>query len=131
MNADVPHYDITYPTISVCSLKSYDETMVKEVAALLTKSNNEHLENVLKVITTLYYTSIKSLNTSSSVSNFLEKQDFRELAFKMKIPCENVFNYCYFKSKKINCCENFYPVYSEIGLCYSFNPKYYGTPRNE
>ncbi|CAO1377745.1 unnamed protein product [Diamesa serratosioi] len=131
MNADVPHYEITYPTISVCPIKAFDGIVVKEVAALLTKTENEDLENVLKTIPGLSYTSIKTLNISFSVSKLLQNQDLRELAFKMKIPCESVFESCSFKSNEINCCDNFYPVYSEIGLCYAFNAKYYGTPRNE
>lgn len=131
MNADVPHYEITYPTISVCPVKSYDGTVVKDVADNLTTSDNTNLESVLKEIPGLSYTSFKTLNVSYDVSELLEKQDLRELAFKLKIPCKSVFETCRFKSKEINCCENFYPVYSEVGLCYAFNAKYYGTPRNE
>lgn len=131
MNADVPHYEIIYPTISVCPAKSFDGTVVKDVAAQLTTSDNYEFESVLKAIPGLSYSSIKTLNISYDVSKLLEKQDLRELAFKLKIPCESIFKTCYFKTKEINCCENFYPVYSEVGLCYAFNAKYYGTPRNE
>lgn len=131
MNADVPHYEITYPTISVCPLKSYDGTVVKDFADELTTSNSKDLESVLKAIPGLSYSSLKFLNISYNVSKLLEKQDLREIAFKLKVPCESIFKTCHFKTKEINCCEHFYPVYSEVGLCYAFNPKYYGTPRNE
>lgn len=40
------------------------------------------------------------------------------------ILCNETFDVCKYRDDEIKCCEHFFPVYSEHGLCYSFNPRF-------
>lgn len=40
------------------------------------------------------------------------------------IYCNETFDVCKYRDEEIRCCEHFFPVYSEHGLCFSFNPRY-------
>ncbi|XP_057661229.1 pickpocket protein 28-like [Diorhabda carinulata] len=39
--------------------------------------------------------------------------------------CEDIFDTCHWKSTTYNCCDIFYPVFTENGFCYTFNSKHY------
>lgn len=38
--------------------------------------------------------------------------------------CNDTFDTCKYRDEEIKCCEHFYPIYSEHGFCYAFNPRY-------
>lgn len=55
----------------------------------------------------------------------------RQLAFTVGLKCEDLLEICKYKDEEIPCCEYFYAVYSEHGLCYSFNPRYLSKQDDE
>jgi hypothetical protein len=61
----------------------------------------------------------------------MRDKNLRQLAFQVGIKCDELLEICKYKDEEITCCEYFMPLYSEHGLCYSFNSRYYSTPENE
>lgn len=90
---------------------------------------------VLKSLTKLTYDTLGSAYEASlNISDELDinkQNNLRQLAFKVGIKCEELLEICRYKDEVIPCCEYFQPLYSEHGLCYSFNARYYGTPEEE
>ena len=89
---------------------------------------------IMKSLTKLTYDTFGSTYESLlNISNEFEinKHDLRQLAFKVGVKCEELLEICKYKDEKISCCEYFFPLYSEHGLCYSFNARYYGRPEEE
>lgn len=51
--------------------------------------------------------------------------NIKELAYSLMERCEDVFTRCSWKSHDYNCCDGFFPVFTEIGFCYAFNSRLY------
>ncbi len=99
------------------------------------QSNNEdYYLTFLKSLPALSYDTLGTINdTLHNVSQKeeLRSKNLRQLAFQNGIKCDELFEICKYKDEEITCCEYFMPLYSEHGLCYSFNSRYYSTPDNE
>lgn len=129
---------MVYPSVSVCSHSSED---INKISALIkqsgiNKTETQEITELLKAIPNFSYGNrgLKSVVLSDSASAAIDKlsvRDLRRLAFKLALSCEDVFSSCRFKNKSMNCCEEFRPIYSERGFCYSFNSKYFGTLSDE
>lgn len=112
--------------------------MVNQTAASSDRAgvsdNFDELLPVLMALPRLSYDTFGSmqeaiLNMSDGLD--VSKHNLRQLAFKVAIKCEELLEICKYKDDEISCCDYFYPLYSEHGLCYSFNTRYYGTPEEE
>lgn len=94
----------------------------------------DELIPVLKSLTKLSYNTLGgTYEAVLNMSNDLDTSNYnlRQLAFKVGIKCEELLEICHYKDEEISCCEYFYPLYSEHGLCYSFNARYFGSPEEE
>lgn len=129
---------ITYPSISVCPVSAANDIKVFELIKKsgITENETQEIAELLKAIPNFSYgpKGLKSVVLSDLAANAIERlsiNDLRSLAFHLALSCDKVFASCQFKNKSLNCCEEFKPVYSEHGFCYSFNSRYYGTSRDE
>lgn len=115
-----------------------DPALVNETASkTLSLDDEENLDELLPMFKSLPKLSYDTLgNTYEATFNIshepdLMKYNLRQLAFKVGVQCEELLEICKYKDDEIPCCDYFNPIYSEHGLCYSFNARYYGTPAAE
>jgi Amiloride-sensitive sodium channel len=129
---------IVYPTVTVCSKSAinldYLNTFIDKNG--FNDSDVDEMKKFLMEIPNLSYGTkgLKSLFYSDSVDEKLKRAaigDLRIFAFKLSLDCKEIFHQCQFKAAQIDCCESFLPIYSEHGLCYTFNSRSYGSPREE
>lgn len=97
-------------------------------------NSEDYYLRFLKSLPALSYetlgTTYDTLKNISQKENVRDK-NLRQLAFQVGIKCDELLEICKYKDEEITCCEYFMPLYSEHGLCYSFNSRYYSTPDNE
>jgi Amiloride-sensitive sodium channel len=126
---------LEFPTITVCPLEPFNETKVNFVA--LSKVSNydetmlERNAILLQNITSLSYDNLKEFVEYYNKYKFniesWKKKSLREWAFAIAADVDEIFFSCKFRAATINCGELFHTVYSEKGLCFSFNPRYHGV----
>lgn len=126
---------IEFPTITVCPLEPYNDTKVN-MTAVTGVSNYDYnlLERntlLLQNLTSLTYDNMKEFdeyyNKYKVNLESWKKKTLRKWAFAIAADVEEVFHSCKFRAAVMNCGEIFQTVYSEKGLCYSFNPRYHGV----
>ena len=138
LDTDFHNQQVFFPTVTVCPESSFstslaNETMFEEFA----KNDNEILEEylpVLKALPSLSYETFGAMYEAIlNVSKIqdIKNKNLRQLAFKVGIKCDELLEICKYKDDEITCCDYFLPLYSEHGLCYSFNTRYFSTPSNE
>lgn len=118
-------------------MSSFDPELVNETASQILPNDEisfEELIPVLKSLTELSYGTLGNtyeavLNMSNQIDT--TQLDLRQLAFQVGVKCEELLEICRYKDEEISCCDYFFPLYSEHGLCYSFNARYYGSPKDE
>lgn len=116
---------------------SFDPELVNETASKTLTNDDigfEELIPVLKSLPKLSYDTLDGTHEAVlNMSNELATKQFnlRKLAFEVGVKCEELLEICRYKDEEISCCEYFFPLYSEHGLCYSFNARYYGSPEEE
>lgn len=98
------------------------------------KEEEDYYQQFMKAMPALSYDIFGSIHDAAM--NLSEREDMRDknlrqLAFQVGIKCDELLEICKYKDEEITCCEYFMPLYSEHGLCYSFNSRYYSTPENE
>ncbi|RZC35753.1 sodium channel protein Nach-like, partial [Asbolus verrucosus] len=54
-----------------------------------------------------------------------EIPDLKQTAFELMNRCEEIFENCEWKSYNFSCCDEFFPVFTEKGFCYTFNSRHY------
>lgn len=129
---------IVYPTITVCPDNSGNEEKITKFTEKLgaNANNTEELKAFFRAIPNFSYgieelRSVVLSDASKKTVNRLSV-DVRSLAFKLAKSCDDVFKQqTKFKYDMISSCDAFLPVYGEHGFCYAFNPKVYGTEKNE
>lgn len=100
-------------------------------------SEEENFEELIPVLQSLPRLSYDTFgDTYEAVLNMSDEADvskhqLRQLAFKVGIKCEELLEICKYKDEEISCCDYFFPLYSEHGMCYSFNTRYSATPEEE
>lgn len=137
MDTDFHNQQVHFPTVTICPMSSFDPDLLNDTAAKSFANDDENFEEIIRVMKSLtkltYDTFGSTYEAIRNMSNELDinKYDLRQLAFKVGIKCEELLEICRYKDEEISCCEYFFPLYSEHGLCYSFNARYYGSPEEE
>lgn len=60
--------------------------------------------------------------------------DFVVIKFQflqVSVFCNETFDVCKYRDEEIRCCDHFYPVYSEHGFCFAFNPRFIDETNTE
>lgn len=136
MDTDFHNQQVLFPTVTICPLSPFNPELVNETAttALASDDNFDEFIPVLKSLPKLSYESFGgTYEAVLNMSNELDLSQFnlRQLAFKVSVKCEELLEICKYKDEEISCCDYFSPIYSEHGMCFSFNTRYYGTPQEE
>lgn len=94
----------------------------------------DRIEAILQSLTRLSYDLFDELAhtplTNMEIKIYLKKP-LRTYAFQTKVECDEVFDVCRYKNEEMDCCKIFAPVYTEHGMCYSFNGRFTDTPNEE
>ena len=129
---------ISYPTVSVCPVPAGDMRKISEliVKAGVKKREIQEISELLETIPNFSYGAkgLRSVLLTEQGADEAKKLNFDNLrahAFHLALSCADVFHSCSFKNKSVECCNDFLPVFSENGFCYSFNARFYGTPQDE
>lgn len=157
LDTDFHNQQVLFPSVTVCPLSSFDPASVNETAQKNMPNDEDNFEELVPVFQSLPQMTYLSLEEKCCVRHYFVfclfrydtfggtyeavlnmTSDFdakifnlRQLAFAVGIKCEDLLEICKYKDEEISCCEYFNPIYSEQGLCYSFNARYYGTPTGE
>lgn len=142
LDTDFHNQVVYFPSVTICPVIAYNANLLNETAMKESEGEDDDeqqfLEEFIPVLKSLpkltYDTFGKTyeamLNMSTSVDAD-KVQNLRQLAFKYGIACEELLELCKYKDEDIPCCDYFFPLYTEQGLCYSFNSPYYGAPEEE
>lgn len=128
---------LVFPTVTVCPIEPFNDTAINATGSRLSNYDddvNDPNMILLQNITRLSYDNLKeftefSLQNYNAIKDSIKnwnKQTLRKWAFNVAIDVDDVFNLCKFRAELKDCREIFQPIYSERGLCFSFNPRYYG-----
>ena len=111
------HHTLTFPAVTVCNLNSFQVllgilkelnlTDLIQIAAPLVSIDSETCNQVLQSVST---SSTDILSTT-----------FEELAIQSRQPVEDFIQSCFFAGKSCNVTEVFEPVFTNLGICYTFN----------
>lgn len=122
---------LVFPTVLICPTETFDDQQVVELASNLFKGHEadgagEYYEDILRDLMGLsmdnveqFYNTVKNLTTTP-----LEDRNLRDLMVMLRVKCQDVFQFCNFKEEDLNCCDNFQPMWTEMGFCYGLNTKY-------
>lgn len=128
---------LIFPTVTVCPIEPFNETAINGTANRLSNYDediHEAMTILLQNITRLSYDNLKefaefNLKNYNAIKESITKwnmETLRKWAFMVALDVDDVFNLCKFRAEFKDCREVFQPIYSERGLCFSFNPRYYG-----
>lgn len=152
LDTDFHNQQVFFPTVTVCPFNAYSPNFLNETANFSlarnesetesdnagdedsSNNNDNYYQQVLKALPALSYDTFASIHEAArNLSQKVEMRDknLRQLAFQVGIKCDELLEICKYKDEEIACCEYFMPLYSEHGLCYSFNTRYYSTADNE
>ena len=115
------HHTLTFPAVTVCNLNSFrvlgvleelNLTDLIQIAAPLVSGDDIDSETCNQVM--------QSASTSST--NILSGITFEELAVQSGQPVEDFIQGCFFAGESCgNVTEVFEPVFTNLGICYTFN----------
>ncbi|KAK9889769.1 hypothetical protein WA026_007148 [Henosepilachna vigintioctopunctata] len=127
LDTDFHNWDVPFPAITVCQQKPGNETLIDEFIEEHFGDFNEkdQLKKLLELLTELSYDNIKEVKKFRKYESAFTEKSIRNLVFPLMNKCEDVFEECDWKAKPYNCCEGFFPVFTESGFCYSFNSRHY------
>lgn len=96
--------------------------------------NNTVVLEFLQNLAGLSYASAGKLLSSylAAKSEYdFSKLDVRKTIFQLTLSCNATLSECRYKDEEIDCCEHFYPVFTEHGYCFIFNGRYNDTWNKE
>ncbi|KAG5682787.1 hypothetical protein PVAND_012118 [Polypedilum vanderplanki] len=143
LDTDFHNQQVFFPTVTICPIESFSPELLNETAfETFARNESEHFEEFLPVLKAIpklsyetfgiMYEAIQNLTGVSDDENKMKQlKNLRQLAFKVGIKCDELLEICKYKDEEIACCEYFMPLYSEQGLCYSFNAHYFSTAETE
>ncbi|XP_071050746.1 sodium channel protein Nach [Onthophagus taurus] len=128
LDTDFHDWEVAFPAITVCPsapidieaitnyIKTYETAKVSLYFFSKTKKTVSVTKYELKMFDDEFYTGDIFISDS---------MDLRDFAMQFVKSCENVFTECIWKSESYVCCDGFFPIFTEIGFCYTFNSRHY------
>ncbi|XP_049782021.1 sodium channel protein Nach-like [Schistocerca cancellata] len=139
LDTDFHNWKVPFPAISVCSENPVNrqavEKYVAKIGQTFTSTCNEETQNCTQIHTE-YFTQIANLsyNNLYIIDELLSQQrinlseSIKDTQKQLVKRCKDLLQNCTFKlSQKFDCCERFFPIYTEVGFCFSFNSRH-ATP---
>ncbi|XP_037027868.1 sodium channel protein Nach isoform X2 [Bradysia coprophila] len=139
LDTDFHNQQVIFPTINVCPLVPYNASRTSQLADILGSYDQEAALKIDPFLQLLTYLSYENIETAyDMVKNFskLEIQNFNKRSIKSFVSevvlfCNETFKVCKYKDEEISCCDNFQPIFTENGFCFSFNSRYRETNNKE
>lgn len=100
-------------------MKTWESLMVNPATSAITR--NIKLRSIVEHWDIMHFRRVFEWNILKP--EFRIKNDLFPFE-QVGIYCNETFDVCKYRDEEIRCCEHFFPVYSEHGLCFSFNPRY-------
>ncbi|XP_066904739.1 sodium channel protein Nach isoform X1 [Halyomorpha halys] len=125
LDTDFHNWDVPFPGISVCPYSPARREVIEEYVKekwgeSLTEEKINYLSNFVNLIANLSYDNMNELEAYKN-DKIVPQSDFRALVYKVVDHCEDILFDCYWKGKEFDCCDAFFPAFTEKGFCYSFN----------
>ncbi|XP_044755808.1 sodium channel protein Nach-like [Coccinella septempunctata] len=135
LDTDFHSWDVAFPSITICQEKPGNDTLIDEFIEKQMSDfvEKDQLRKFLEFSTTLSYDNLREIGPYTKLNLSSVEKSFKKVMYSLMNKCEDVFESCEWKSKPYNCCEGFFPVFTESGFCYSFNSRHHETEeeRNE
>ncbi|XP_017777841.1 PREDICTED: sodium channel protein Nach-like [Nicrophorus vespilloides] len=129
LDTDFHTWDVPFPAVTICqsvpSNESIIDDFIQRFSDMKDVDDKEKLKDFIVKLTQLSYTTINSFKDYTESHYLAEDVNLKAFVFKLMNPCDDILTECMFKSRSYNCCENFFPVFTESGYCYSFNSRHY------
>ncbi|XP_031627738.1 sodium channel protein Nach [Contarinia nasturtii] len=142
LDMDVHNSQLVFPTIVLCPMESYDLNRSYELANTKLGNHDEEATEVFQqfliYLPQLSFENMKiesqhaeNITVNEKYINAIDKESLRSYAFEVAVSCKDTFDVCKYRDEDITCCEHFFPIFSEHGFCFAFNPKYIDTPTGQ
>lgn len=136
LDTDFHNQELEFPTVAICPLEPWNGEMLNETAyQKLGGYEDTYVEYipVLQTLTQLSYENFDSLQkTIKGLTVKIDRvENLRQMAFRVAMECEELFEGCKFRGEEITCCDYFTAIYTERGFCFAFNARYIGTAEDE
>ncbi|KAL3267896.1 hypothetical protein HHI36_007035 [Cryptolaemus montrouzieri] len=127
LDTDFHNWEVPFPAITICQRQPGNDTRIEEFVESYSKdpSTKSQFKNFMQILTKLSYDNIKELGKFPNLNFTFPDKSLKNIIFSLMNTCEDVFDTCDWKSKPYNCCEGFFPTFTESGFCYSFNSRHY------
>ncbi|XP_023310115.1 sodium channel protein Nach [Anoplophora glabripennis] len=115
LDTDFHNWEVPFPAITVC---------------LQVPTTTEKIENYISQILGRRAEKLPGFNMKyikETDKEWSMQFHFRSLdnLYPLMNTCDEVFQECYWKLDAYNCCDGFFPVFTENGFCYTFNSRHY------
>ncbi|XKL65360.1 hypothetical protein PGB90_008780 [Kerria lacca] len=118
MDTDYLEWNTTFPAISVCEHESPDKLF--EVCKNLFGPNRD-LNIDFFVRDVVFFDGVCYSCTQCMEGTLNCSENFDLLIKKIKGDCETIIQDCTWNEKPFKCCDNFLPLLTETGLCFTIN----------
>ncbi|KAK9732285.1 Amiloride-sensitive sodium channel [Popillia japonica] len=125
LDTDFHNWDVAFPAITVCQRIPASMTEIDNYLEKNKFGNAEEITEFIIKLSQFSYDNLKDYRKYATKNLGVNITKLKDFAFQFMNPCKNVFDNCVWKSEKYDCCEGFYPVFTETGFCYSFNSRHY------
>ncbi|XP_058811259.1 uncharacterized protein LOC131676158 [Topomyia yanbarensis] len=125
-----------FPTVGICPHEPFDPDRVLRFAKSVSNSSDEDqvkkLMDVTELLSQVSYNRMKETDVAlrGKPKKLLSLVgDLRQNLFNVAIGCNETVKNCWFRNKPLECCEHFKLIFSERGLCFAFNARFFDTPK--
>ncbi|XP_031341381.1 sodium channel protein Nach-like [Photinus pyralis] len=127
LDTDFHNWDLAFPAVTLCqSVPSSKENIQNYIKRhFANASNAEELTNSLRQLTLLSADSMVNFKSIANKGYISNTTSIKQLIFQLITPCQKIFERCQFKTAYYDCCEGFFPIFTENGVCYTFNSRHY------
>ncbi|XP_065174084.1 sodium channel protein Nach [Atheta coriaria] len=131
LDTDFHNWDIPYPSVTLCPNQPWN---IERLNASVEKIRAEHnldeaatkdMNDFLQRLTQLSLLSMNPDDYQSEYDAILKDQDLHKLTYELMVTCEEFLVECKWKALPYNCCDSFFPSYTENGFCFAFNSLHY------
>lgn len=140
LDTEFRNTELEFPTVTVCPLEPYNSDIINDTAfRTLARYEDFYTEYIplLEMLPQISYDNLNVIWKIISESEVLRKwssenkNNLRQLIFKVGIKCKELLNHCVFLGEIFECCDHFTQLLTERGFCYAFNARYISKEDDE
>lgn len=116
---DYLDWNTTFPAVTVCEIAEIDK-ILNNVQKL--EQDPEDEDKMLLFVKDIAFFSGDCQTCFMAEDSFPKSsKEFFNMSLTFRSECDEIFISCKWDDKPINCCQNFRPIQTEFGRCYSMN----------